>query len=129
VAVGKRDKLSVFGDDYDTPDGTCERDYIHVMDVASGHVAALEHMQPGFDAINLGAGSGESVMEVITAFEKSSNTSIPYVVAPRRAGDLPVYYADVSKAAARLGWRTSRTLQDACDDTWRWQTQNPNGYN
>lgn len=130
VAIGQRDKLQVFGDDYDTPDGTCQRDYIHVTDLAAGHVAALGHLgqQTGFEAFNLGAGSGVSVLEVIAAFEKASGRPLPYEIAPRRAGDLPVYYADATKANRDLNWRTVKSLDDACADTWRWQTQNPNGY-
>lgn len=132
VAVGIRDKLSVFGDDYDTPDGTCIRDYIHVCDLATGHAAALQKLagdtSKSFDAYNLGAGKGASVLEVIKAFEAASGKPVPYDIAPRRAGDLTEYYADASKANRELNWRTAKTLEDACADTWRWQSQNPNGY-
>lgn len=129
VASGAREKLSIFGDDYDTPDGTCRRDYIHVEDLARGHVAALEHLAPGFDAINLGSGSSTSVLELVHAFEHATGVAVPYVISPRRAGDLPEFYADVSKATQQLGWQTEKTIADACADAWRWQSQNPNGYN
>jgi UDP-glucose 4-epimerase len=128
VAVGKLEKLRVFGNDYNTPDGTCLRDYIHVVDLAQGHVAALEHSRQGFNVYNLGAGRGVSVLEMIKAFEQASGKTIPYEIAPRRAGDVAVNYADPSKAKTELGWETHKTLQDICADTWRWQSQNPNGY-
>lgn len=130
VAVGRRDKLKVFGDDYDTPDGTGRRDYIHVMDLATGHVAALEKMRAGgkLQVYNLGTGQPISVLEMIKAFEKASGQKIPYEVVPRRAGDLPEYWADASKAERELNWKAKKTLQNACADTWRWQSQNPNGY-
>lgn len=130
VAVGRRDKLKVFGDDYDTPDGTGRRDYIHVMDLATGHVAALEKMsQTGeLQVYNLGTGEPVSVLELIKAFEKASKQKIPYEIVPRRPGDLPEYWADASKAERELGWKTQKTLEQACADTWKWQSQNPNGY-
>jgi UDP-glucose 4-epimerase len=129
VAVGRRDKLSVFGDDYDTPDGTGGRDYIHVVDLAKGHVAALEHMDNGgMNVYNLGTGAGVSVLDMVHAFEKASGRDIPYQVVPRRPGDLPIYYADANKAQRELGWHAEKSLQDACADSWRWQSQNPNGY-
>lgn len=131
VAVGRRDRLTVFGDDYDTPDGTCLRDYIHVMDLVTGHTAALDHLashEPGARAWNLGTGTGTSVLEVIKAFEKASGVEIPYVVGPRRAGDLPATYADPSRAEAELGWKATRTIDDMCADLWRWQSQNPQGF-
>lgn len=128
VAVGKRDKLSVFGNDYDTIDGTGVRDYIHVVDLARGHVAALTHSQPGYHVYNLGSGTGTSVLELIHAFEKASGQSIPYEIAPRRAGDLPEYYANVDLAAQELEWQTELSIEDACRDTWNWQSKNPNGY-
>lgn len=129
VAVGKLDKLHVFGNDYDTPDGTCLRDYIHVVDLAQGHVAALEHLdKPGFDAYNLGAGRGVSVLEMITAFQKASGQDVPYDIVERRAGDATASFADVSKAKVELGWETHKTVEDMCADAWRWQSQNPNGY-
>jgi UDP-glucose 4-epimerase len=131
VAVGKRDKLVVFGDDYPTADGTCERDYIHVVDLAAGHVAALHRIaegEPGVRAWNLGSGVGTSVLQVIRAFAEASGREIPYEVGPRRAGDLPAYWADPTRANAELGWRTERSVADMCADTWRWQSANPHGY-
>lgn len=128
VAAGKRDKLSVFGNDYATPDGTCKRDYIHVVDLARGHMAALEHLQPGTHVYNLGSGTATSVLELVRAFTSASGIDIPYEFAPRRAGDLPEFYADAHKAASELGWRTEKTLEEACADSWRWQSQNPDGY-
>lgn len=128
TAAGKRDKLRIWGNDYDTIDGTGVRDYIHVVDVAKGHLAALEHLRPGFDAINLGSGVGTSVMQVVRAFEKACGHDIPYEICERRPGDLPEYYADVEKAGTVLGWHTKKTINDMCADTWRWQSQNPNGY-
>jgi UDP-glucose 4-epimerase len=130
VAIGQRPELVVFGDDYDTPDGTAVRDYIHVSDLAAGHVAALEHSAgPNTcEAFNLGGGRGSSVLEVIDSFRRASGREIPYRMAPRRAGDLPAYWADPSKAQKVLGWTATRTLDDACVDTWRWQSANPTGY-
>ncbi|MEP9415319.1 UDP-glucose 4-epimerase GalE [Gordonia sp. VNQ95] len=131
VAVGRRDKLSVFGDDYDTPDGTGVRDYIHVDDLAAGHVAALERIStadPGLSVWNLGTGQGVSVLEVIKAFERASGREIPYEIAPRRAGDIAASYADPSRANADLHWSAEKTIDDMCTDTWRWQSGNPNGY-
>lgn len=128
VAVGKREKLRVFGDDYDTIDGTGVRDYIHVVDLAKGHVAALEHLQPGIEAINLGSGHGTSVFELVHAFEKSSGKPIPYEIVGRRPGDLPEFYADASKALATIDWKTELSVEEACADTWRWQSSNPTGY-
>lgn len=128
VASGKRDKLSVFGDDYKTLDGTCRRDFIHVEDLALGHVAALENTKPGFDAINLGSGTGTSVLELVHAFEAATNQQIPYDIAPRRAGDLPEFYADAHKALELLNWKTEKTIEQMCADTWNWQKNNPNGY-
>ncbi|HSW78009.1 MAG TPA: UDP-glucose 4-epimerase GalE [Candidatus Chromulinivoraceae bacterium] len=130
VAVGKLEKLHVFGNDYDTPDGTCIRDYIHVIDLAKGHVAALKRMESmhGLDVFNLGTGKGSSVFEVIHAFEEATGKSIPYDIIKRRSGDLSEYYADVSKANTQLEWRATKTLKDACADTWRWQISNPNGF-
>lgn len=130
VAVGKLDKIRVFGNDYDTPDGTCVRDYIHVVDLARGHVAALEHLPPAGDAeaYNLGTGQGTSVMELIHAFETACAKELPYEVVTRRPGDVACFYADVSKAAEELGWKAGKTVQDACRDSWRWQSQNPDGY-
>lgn len=128
VAVGKRDKLSVFGDDYDTVDGTGVRDYIHVEDLSEGHVAALIHSKAGFRAINLGSGKGTSVLELIKFFEKASGKIIPYDIQPKRAGDLAEFYANTELAAQELNWHVTRSVEDACRDSWRWQAQNPNGY-
>jgi UDP-glucose 4-epimerase len=124
VATGKLPVLKVFGTDYDTPDGTGVRDYIHVMDLAEGHLAALDFLQqhPGWHAINLGAGEGHSVLEVLRAFERASGKSLPWEAAPRRTGDLPAYYANAAKAAKLLGWHAHRDLDDMCATTWRWQT-------
>lgn len=131
VAVGRREKLSVFGDDYDTPDGTGVRDYIHVDDLAAGHVAALDTISAGPDSMsvwNLGTGQGVSVLEVVHAFERASGRPIPYEIAPRRAGDIAASYADPTRANAELNWRAAKTIDDMCVDTWRWQSGNPNGY-
>jgi UDP-glucose 4-epimerase len=130
VAVGKLPTVQVYGDDYDTPDGTGVRDYIHVVDVAQGHVAALEHLQAGAaPAIyNLGTGKGSSVLEVIEAFERAAGQSIPYQIRPRRPGDVASCYAHVSKANRELNWQSHKTLAEACVDSWRWQSQNPEGY-
>ncbi len=130
VAVGKLPILNVYGNDYPTPDGTCIRDYIHVVDLAQGHVKALEKIfsHPGVVTYNLGTGRGNSVMEVIQAFEKACGKAIPYRVVERRAGDLPISYADPSKASRELGWKAQRDIESMCLDTWRWQHDNPNGY-
>jgi UDP-glucose 4-epimerase len=128
VAVGRRDRLRVFGDDYETPDGTGVRDYIHVMDLAEGHVAALERLAAGVSVYNLGSGRGASVLEVVRAFEEATGMPVPYEIAPARPGDLAAVYADAGKAERELGWRTTRTLADACRDTWAWQSANPNGF-
>ncbi|KFZ28244.1 hypothetical protein IDAT_10470, partial [Pseudidiomarina atlantica] len=128
VAVGKLEELSVYGDDYPTPDGTGVRDYIHVVDLARGHLAALEHMRPGFDAVNLGTGSGVSVLEMIRAFEAASGRTVPFRVVARRPGDIAQCYADPAYALERLGWRAELSLDAMLRDTWRWQSQNPDGY-
>ncbi len=130
VAVGKLEYLNVFGDDYPTHDGTGVRDYIHVVDLAIGHLKALEKLSdnPGVFVCNLGTGSGSSVLDVIKAFEKASGISIPYKIAPRRPGDAAVCYADPSRAKRELGWKAERNLEDMCRDAWRWQSQNPEGY-
>lgn len=131
VAVGRRPRLEVFGDDYPTADGTCERDYIHVEDLAAGHVAALEHLEAMAEpvrAFNLGSGRGTSVLELLHAFERAVGREIPYEVVGRRAGDLPAFWADPSRAAEELGWRTTRSIDDMCADTWRWQSHNPDGF-
>lgn len=130
VAVGKLAKLSVFGDDYPTPDGTGVRDYIHVVDLAQGHVAALKFLarEAGVHTWNLGTGQGYSVLEMIHAFEQASGAPVPYALMPRRAGDIATCYADPQKASAELGWRATRGLSEMMRDTWRWQSQNPNGF-
>lgn len=132
VAVGRREKLSVFGNDYNTPDGTGVRDYIHVVDLAQGHLAALavdnkrEHQ--GCEIFNLGTGQGTSVLELVQAFERASGVEIPYEIVPRRPGDLATCYADASRAADVLGWRAELNLTAMVEDTWRWQSKNPLGY-
>lgn len=131
VAVGKRDKLQVFGDDYDTPDGTGVRDYIHVEDLAAGHVAALEALTRTSEPVstwNLGSGHGTSVLEMLKAFERAVGRELPYEVVPRRPGDVAVSYADASKANAELGWSTKKSVDEMAVDAWRWQLQNPQGF-
>lgn len=130
VAVGVREKLSVFGDDYDTRDGTGERDYIHVVDLARGHVLAVQHLLTGKDSItlNLGTGCAVSVLEMIAAFEQASGQKVPYEICPRRAGDVASVYADASRAREVLGFETAFDVADMCRDAWRWQSQNPHGY-
>lgn len=130
VAVGKQEKLLVFGDDYPTPDGTGVRDYIHVMDLAYGHLKAFDKHanDPGVHVYNLGTGQGYSVLEVIKAFAKASGQRISYQIVPRRPGDIAICYADPSKALRHLGWRCQYSLPQMMEDTWRWQSHNPNGY-
>lgn len=130
VAIGIRPSLSVFGNDYDTPDGTCVRDYIHVMDLADGHLAAMKYSQKqnGIHIFNLGSGKGNSVLEVIHAFEKASGKKLPWHYAPRREGDLAAYWADATKAKQLLRWETHKSLQDMVQDSWNWQNKNPKGY-
>lgn len=128
VAVGKLEKVGVFGDDYDTPDGTGVRDYIHVVDLATGHLSALEHMKTGVHTYNLGTGQGVSVLELIAAFSKAAGHDIAHEIKPRRAGDLPSLYADADKAQKELGWMAKYDIAQACQDSWRWQSQNPNGF-
>ena len=130
VAVGRLAQLSVFGDDYPTRDGTCIRDYIHVCDLAQGHIAALGAIGrlPGATPVNLGTGSGVTVLELIRAFEEATGKPLPYKIAPRRAGDAAVTYADPALASALLNWRATRTVADICRDGWRWQSLNPGGY-
>lgn len=129
VAVGKRDQLGVFGNSYNTVDGTGVRDYIHVMDLAAGHIAALEQATQGVTAYNLGSGVGSSVLQVVAAFEAASGQRIAYEVLPARAGDVAELVADPRKANSELHWETELSLQQACADTWKWQSQNPNGFN
>lgn len=130
VAVGKLKQLQVFGDDYDTPDGTGVRDYIHVVDLANGHVKAVEHLNSleGCQPINLGTGNGTSVLEIVNAFTRISKREIPYAIAPRRAGDLGTVYADANLADNLLGWQATRDIDKMIEDTWRWQSSNPNGF-
>ncbi|XP_017891678.1 UDP-glucose 4-epimerase isoform X1 [Ceratina calcarata] len=132
VAVNKRDVLYVYGNDYDTPDGTGVRDYIHIMDLAAGHIKAMiyqkDRSRVGFKAINLGTGRGYSVLEVIKAFEKASGRKISYKIVERRAGDVATSYADPSLAKKELGWQATKNIDDMCIDAWRWQRNNPNGY-
>jgi UDP-glucose 4-epimerase len=130
VAVGRLAELPVYGDDYPTPDGTGVRDYIHVMDLAAGHERALARLGsgPGVFTWNLGTGRGYSVLEMIAAFERASGRKVAYRVAPRRPGDIAVCYADPSRARAELGWTATRGLEAMCEDAWRWQSQNPNGF-
>jgi len=128
VAVGSLERVGVFGDDYDTPDGTGQRDYIHVVDLAEGHVAALEHAQPGYDVYNLGTGNPVSVFELLAAFERAAGRELPRVILPRRPGDIAASYCDPSKARTGLQWTATRSIDDACRDTWNWQSGNPNGY-
>ncbi len=131
VAVGKLEKLRVFGDDYPTKDGTGIRDYIHVVDLAIGHIKALQKISesPGVVTYNLGTGQGSSVLDVVHAFEEATSISIPYEIAPRRPGDAAVCYADPSRAEAELNWSAKRDLTAMCRDAWNWQSKNPNGYN
>ena len=130
VAVGKREKLTIFGDDYDTPDGTGVRDYIHVCDLADGHLKALGYAEQhtGCEVFNLGTGKGYSVLEMVKTFAKVNDLELPYVIGPRRAGDLATVYASPDKARTVLGWEAKRDLADMCRDAWRWQKNNPNGY-
>lgn len=130
VAIGKLPQLGVFGNDYPTPDGTGVRDYIHVVDLAKGHVKAIEYASKnkGTEIFNLGTGVGYSVLDIVKAFEKANNIKIPYVIKPRRDGDIAECYADPKKASAILGWKAEKTLEDMCKDSWRWQSNNPNGY-
>ena len=130
VAVGKLAELSVFGNDYPTPDGTGIRDYIHVVDLARGHISALNKMvsTPGFFTYNLGTGRGCSVLEIVSAFEKASGKPIPYKITPRRPGDVAECYADPSKARSELEWVAEKDIDDICRDAWTWQSNNPEGY-
>jgi UDP-glucose 4-epimerase len=130
VVVGQRDELSVFGGDYDTPDGTCIRDYIHVVDLAKGHIKALQKLDenPGVMTHNLGTGHGYSVLEVIKGFEQATGKAVRYKVVGRRAGDAPAVYADPELANAELGWCANLTIADMCADAWNWQAKNPSGY-
>ena len=130
VADGKRECLGVFGNDYDTPDGTGVRDYIHVVDLAAGHVKAIDKLRekPGVEVYNLGTGNGYSVLQVVAAFEKACGHKIPYEIKPRREGDIATCYCDPKKAKAELGWEAKYGIDEMCEDTWRWQSSNPDGY-
>ena len=130
VAVGKLKELGVFGNDYDTPDGTGVRDYIHVVDLARGHVKAIEKIRqnPGTEIYNLGTGMGYSVLDIVKNFEEASGVKIPYVIKERRAGDIATCYSDASKAEKELGWKAQYGIKEMCEDSWRWQKNNPNGY-
>ncbi|KKK38790.1 UDP-galactose-4-epimerase [Mesobacillus campisalis] len=130
VAIGKREQLSVFGNDYETHDGTGVRDYIHVVDLVKGHLKALEYLEKneGIETFNLGTGAGYSVLELVDAVSSVAGKKIPYQIVDRRPGDIGVCYADPEKAEKLLGWRAEKNLQDMCEDSWRWQSQNPNGF-
>ena len=130
VAVGRRDHLNVFGDDYDTPDGTGVRDYIHVVDLAKGHVAAIGYAtkHTGAEVFNLGTGTGYSVLDIVKTFEKANGVPVPYEITPRRPGDLAICYANPAKSKELLGWTAEKNLEDMCRDAWNWQKNNPNGY-
>ncbi|WP_040283742.1 UDP-glucose 4-epimerase GalE [Tessaracoccus massiliensis] len=130
VAAGRRDKLMIFGDDYNTPDGTGRRDYIHVVDLAAGHLAALNYLtdRTGYHVWNLGTGQPSSVLEIVHAFEAAAGQEIPYRIVARRPGDVAESYANVDKAHEELGWRAEKSVADACADTYRWQSENPNGF-
>ena len=131
VAVGRRDHLSVFGDDYDTPDGTGVRDYIHVVDLARGHVAAVKYAteNKGCEVFNLGTGTGYSVLDMVHTFIDVNRVAVPYKIVERRPGDIAVCYADPAKSAEKLGWKAEKTLADMCRDSWNWQSKNPMGFN
>ena len=130
TAIGRREKLGVFGNDYDTPDGTGVRDYIHVVDLAKGHVAAVKYVleNKGCEVFNLGTGTGYSVLEMVNSFMKVNNVNVPYVITDRRPGDIATCYANPEKSAEKLGWRAEKTLDDMCRDSWNWQKNNPNGF-
>jgi UDP-glucose 4-epimerase len=130
VAVGKREKLNVYGNDYNTPDGTGVRDYIHVVDLAKGHIKSIDAVKKncGLQIYNLSTGHGYSVLDVVKTFEKVTGIKIPYTIEPRRAGDIATCYADASKALKELGWKTEYELEDMCRDSWNWQNKNPEGY-
>ena len=130
TALGRLKELHVFGNDYPTPDGTGVRDYIHVVDLAEGHVAAIEYARDhtGCEAFNLGTGEGYSVLDIVNAFERVNHVKVPYEITARRPGDPPTVYAKVGKAEKLLHWKAKRTLDQMCADSWRWQTQNPHGY-
>lgn len=130
IAIGELKELSVFGDDYNTSDGTGVRDYIHVVDLAKGHLKALEKLKtnPGLVTYNLGTGKGYSVLDIVRAFSEASGREIPYKITARRPGDVAIYYSDPSKANEELGWKAEKGIKEMCEDSWRWQSQNPKGY-
>ena len=130
VAIGKREELQVFGNDYDTPDGTGVRDYIHVVDLVKGHIKALEYLEKndGIETFNLGTGKGYSVLDLINNFSSATEKEIPYKVVDRRPGDIGICYANPEKAKAKLGWTAEKDLQEMCQDSWKWQVENPNGF-
>ena len=130
VAIGRREFLNVFGDDYDTPDGTGVRDYIHVVDLALGHIKAVEKVlaEKSCSTYNLGTGTGYSVLDVVKAFEKASGRTVAYKICDRRPGDIATCFSDPSKATAELGWEATRGIDEMCEDSWRWQSMNPNGF-
>lgn len=130
VAVGRREKLSIYGNDYNTPDGTGVRDYIHVVDLAKGHVAAVKYavQNRGCEVFNLGTGSGYSVLDMVKTFQEVNDVPVPYVITDRRPGDIATCYADPAKSAEKLGWKAEKTLADMCRDSWRWQKNNPMGF-
>ena len=130
VAIGRREKLSIYGNDYPTPDGTGVRDYIHVVDLAKGHVAAVKYVVSGLgcEVFNLGTGIGYSVLDMVHAFEKANGVKVPYQIVGRRPGDLPTCYADPAKSERVLGWKAEKNLEDMCRDSWNWQSKNPMGY-
>ena len=130
MAIGRLDQLQVYGDDYNTDDGTGVRDYIHVTDLAEGHLAAINylHRHKGVEAVNLGTGQGLSVLQMIAAFEAASGRTIPYVIAPRRAGDIDKFWANPARARDLLGWQARLGIDAMCQSVWNWQTQNPDGY-
>jgi UDP-glucose 4-epimerase len=130
VAIGKRPFLNIYGNDYPTVDGTGVRDYIHVVDLALGHLAALAKLKdnPGYEVYNLGTGKGTSVLEMVKAFEQATGVTISYKMVARRPGDIAVSYADANKALKKLGWKTEKTVLDACKDSWHWQQKNPKGF-
>jgi len=131
VCVGRREKLSVFGNDYDTPDGTGVRDYIHVVDLAKGHVAALDKLyseELGCEAVNLGTGTGVSVLELVDGMAGATGKPVPYEISPRRPGDVAAVWADPKRAEEMLGWKATLGIKEMCEDTWRWQSTNPFGY-
>lgn len=130
VAIGRRERLSVYGNDYDTKDGTGVRDYIHVVDLAKGHVAAIEYTQTnkGTEIFNLGTGNGYSVLEMVNTFSEINHVNVPYEVVDRRPGDISICYANADKAYEKMHWKAEKTLEEMCKDTWNWQTKNPSGY-